>query len=346
MGLTIHRMVALIMSAKPLDAIVGQPTTDSMDRMMEQMAQMVTPVKTTAWGGLHGSLTLIFDDADYAMVTKNIVTSSAPLNKPTMINPRINKLSNPYEILTLQEEMKTLQKDVDLQEAVTTIQVQHIIDIVEEQYVEGLNKDYFGYANQIIKKFLTHLRMSWCMVMMKECTDATVAFYQAWVPLTTHIITFCCQLNKQQKKCKNINIIILEEAKTLHFGGQMYKSNYYTKKQMTKYQMQIDVNQTWLHTLQISPNFLPSARPIETIMWPTTVLTVQRTPTTSQPIAALSPPPVTLPPAISTLRALRQHFRLRGSMLPRSAPLPQSNWTQRPYYTQNLTPNASNLASS
>jgi hypothetical protein len=52
--------------------------------------------------------------------------------------------------------------------------------------------------------------------------------------LTTHIITFGCQLNKQQKKCKNINVIILEEAKTLHFIGQMYKSNYYTKEQMTK----------------------------------------------------------------------------------------------------------------
>jgi hypothetical protein len=66
MGLSIHQMVALIMSAKPLDVIVGQPTTDSMDRMPEQMAQMVTPVKTTAWGGLHGSLALaLLDDADY-----------------------------------------------------------------------------------------------------------------------------------------------------------------------------------------------------------------------------------------------------------------------------------------
>jgi hypothetical protein len=32
--------------------------------------------------------------------------------------------------------------------------------------------------------------------MMKEHTNATEAFYQAWVPSTTHIITFSCQLNK------------------------------------------------------------------------------------------------------------------------------------------------------
>jgi hypothetical protein len=92
--------------------------------------------------------------------------------------------------------------------------------------------------------------MNWCKVMTKECTDAIEAFYQAWVLSTTHTITFGCQLNKQQKKCKNINVIISGEAKTFHFVGQMYKSDYYTKEQMTKYKMQADINKTWLHTLQ------------------------------------------------------------------------------------------------
>ncbi len=170
------------MLAKPLNVIVGQPTTDSIDRMTEQMAQMVAPVKTTASGGLHGSLTIVLDDADNATVTKNIITLLAPLTKPTMINPKINELSNPYEILTLQEEMKTLWKDFKLKEAVTTIQVQHIIDSVKEQYVEELNKEYSGYANQTMKMLLTHLCTNWCKVMTKERTNATEAFYQAWVP--------------------------------------------------------------------------------------------------------------------------------------------------------------------
>jgi hypothetical protein len=50
-GSSVHQTVSLIMSAKPLDVIVGQPTTKSMNKMTEQMAQMVTPIKTTAWGG-------------------------------------------------------------------------------------------------------------------------------------------------------------------------------------------------------------------------------------------------------------------------------------------------------
>jgi hypothetical protein len=88
---SVHQTVALIMPGKLLNVILGQSTTDYMDRMMEQIAHMVAPFKTTAWGGLHGSLALVLNNTDYATVTKNIVTSSAPLNKLTTINPRINK---------------------------------------------------------------------------------------------------------------------------------------------------------------------------------------------------------------------------------------------------------------
>jgi hypothetical protein len=114
--------------------------------------------------------------------------------------------------------MKTLQKEFKLQEAVTTIGVQCIYSI-EEQNIEELSEDYFGYANQTIKTLLTHLRTKWCKVITKEHTDATEVFYQAWVPSTTHIITFGCQLDKQQKKCKTINVIILDKTKALHFVG-------------------------------------------------------------------------------------------------------------------------------
>jgi hypothetical protein len=85
--------------------------------------------------------------------------------------------------------------------------------------------------------------------MTRERTEATKAFYQAWVPNMTHIITFGGQLNKQQKKCKAINIIISDEAKTLHFVGQMYKSDYFTEEQMNKYKILSDANKVWDKTL-------------------------------------------------------------------------------------------------
>jgi hypothetical protein len=85
--------------------------------------------------------------------------------------------------------------------------------------------------------------------MTRERTDATKAFYQAWVPNMTHIITFGRQLTKQQKKCKAIKVIISKEAKTLHFVRQMYKSDYFTKEQMTKYEILLDTNKVWDKTL-------------------------------------------------------------------------------------------------
>jgi hypothetical protein len=196
-GSSIHQTVSLLMSTKSLDVIVGQPTTKTVNQMTEQTAKMVAPVKTTAWGGLHGSLALVFDDADYALITKNVIKMADALIKPVSINPKINDKSSPYKILTLQDKRKTLQKEFDLQEAVTSIGVQRIIECVAEQYEEELNKDYFGYANQTIKTLLDHLHTKCCKVITKERTNATDAFYQTWVPSTTHVITFGWQLTKQ-----------------------------------------------------------------------------------------------------------------------------------------------------
>ncbi len=53
--------------------------------------------------------------------------------------------------------MKTLLNEFKLQEAVTTIRVQCIINSIKEQYCKELNKDYFGYANQTIKMLQTKL---------------------------------------------------------------------------------------------------------------------------------------------------------------------------------------------
>jgi hypothetical protein len=139
-GSSVHQTVSLLMSTKPLDVIVGQPTTKTMNRMTEQMAQMVAPVKTTAWGGLHGLLALVLDDTGYALITNNVIKTADALIKPVSVNPKINDKSSPYKILTLQDECKTLQKEFDLQEAITSIGVHRIIECVEEQYVEELNK--------------------------------------------------------------------------------------------------------------------------------------------------------------------------------------------------------------
>ncbi len=134
-GSPVHQTVSLIMLAKPLDVIVGQLTSKSMNKMMEQMAQMVAPVKTTAQGSCHGMLALVLDNTDYKSITKATMQTTALVTQPDAVNQDITNQSNPFKILTLQAETKTLQKEFDLQEAVINIGVQCIIDCVEEQYI-------------------------------------------------------------------------------------------------------------------------------------------------------------------------------------------------------------------
>ncbi len=103
-GSSVHTTVNLIMSAKPLDTIVGQPNTEAMDWMTEQMAQMVAPVKTsTVW-----------------------------VTQPPAVHPDINDQTSGWVLLRLQAMPKQLQKEFDPQEAVTNIGIQRIIDSVEE----------------------------------------------------------------------------------------------------------------------------------------------------------------------------------------------------------------------
>ena len=105
-GSSVHQTVSLIMVAKPLDIIIGQPTTNTMNKMVEQMAQMVAPVKTTAWRGRHGSLAPVLDDAEYSSITKAKITSTKPVNQPDTINKGITATSTPLEILKLRSISK------------------------------------------------------------------------------------------------------------------------------------------------------------------------------------------------------------------------------------------------
>ena len=78
------------MAAKPLDVIVGQPTTQSMDYMMEQMAKMVAAVETRAWGGLYSCLVLVLDDIEYKRVTTDSQLETAIEDKLASIASTID----------------------------------------------------------------------------------------------------------------------------------------------------------------------------------------------------------------------------------------------------------------
>jgi hypothetical protein len=175
--------------------------------------------------------------------------------------------------------------------------------------------------------------------MRKECTDATKAFNQAWAPSTTHIITFGCQLDKQQKKCKNINVIILDEAKTLPFVGKMYKSDYYTEEQMTKYEIQADINKTWLHTMQFFTKLFAQCKAYRDDRAANSkfgsVAHINGIPTNRNLVSTSS-----------NFTTCNLYIKSLESMLQEDAPLPQTSRTQQTYYAWSLMPNSNSLTSS
>jgi hypothetical protein len=159
--------------------------------------------------------------------------------------------------------------------------------------------------------------------------------------LTTHIITFGCQLDKQQKICKNINVINLDEAKTLHFVGQMYKATTTPKSKWPSMKCMPTSTRPGSIPYSSSSNFLPNAKHTEMTAWQTAVLTVQCTSTTSQPIAALSSSDFTtrnlyIEGLEESLAAAQEYVAKKRAPTPDK--LDPVEW--------NLTPNANSLASS
>ena len=56
---TITKMVRGRMEAVPLHAIVGQPTLNSMQHLVNQLAELASHFATTEWVGKHGFLQLV-----------------------------------------------------------------------------------------------------------------------------------------------------------------------------------------------------------------------------------------------------------------------------------------------
>jgi hypothetical protein len=77
-------------------------------------ANGVAPIKTTAWGGLHGFFALVLDNVDYATVSCQAVILSDCLVQPPVVNPAIKDNTPQHKLLRLQAETKDLQKAFEL----------------------------------------------------------------------------------------------------------------------------------------------------------------------------------------------------------------------------------------
>ena len=86
---SIIKRVIRRMEAVPLDAIVGQPTLHSVQHLVEQLATFVSHFAKIRWGGKHGFLTIILDEAKMRPAARNNNLDCGRLKKPELVNPII-----------------------------------------------------------------------------------------------------------------------------------------------------------------------------------------------------------------------------------------------------------------
>ena len=135
-----------------------------------------------------------------------------------------------------------------MQEAVGDIIVERIVqEVVDEMYVEELDEDYVGYNNQTIKTILAHLKDNWCLVTTLEKRQAAENFRVQWDE-TTHITKFACQLDKQQRLCRDIGVPAPDQTKVQYYVESMYLSKMFDEREMNEWENKVTADKTWTGT--------------------------------------------------------------------------------------------------
>ena len=81
----VYEAVRAIVAPLPLDKVVGQPTTSTVNHLRQQIAKIAAAVKTTSWGGRHGHLALVLTEAKYRSITGDPTIAINRLPTPPIV---------------------------------------------------------------------------------------------------------------------------------------------------------------------------------------------------------------------------------------------------------------------
>ena len=232
---SLRNEVKSIMEETTIDRIVGQPTTETVDNMEIQCAEMCASVETTEWGGKHRHLAMAIDESDYGPLSGDANFHYRPLRNPGNVDPTIDENTSEFETLTKQAAQAIKIKEWRTSEAVESIGVKRIIANVESQYIEEIKEDFIGYNNATIHSMFQHLRDEWCIVTTGEKKSGKAMFYEPWNQVD-HITTYHRRLDEEQKKLKKMNITLNESEKVQQFVEQMYDSDMFDEKEMLEWE--------------------------------------------------------------------------------------------------------------
>ena len=225
----------------PIDKMVGQPTMKSWQHLREQLCKVTAQCKSTNWGGRHGHLACVLNDREYQNVTgdNTLVTDLQP--KPAQVHPMIDNNTTALERAQLNASQSIQLTAYYSQCAVNEVVVERMVnDIVEKHYVEDLEDEYTGYANQTIKTVLHHIKSEWVIVTTMDITQAKDEFRAPW-DMTSHITKFIRELNKRAEYCHLLGIDdINDNSKVQILVENMYACDMFTDTEMDDWETAVD----------------------------------------------------------------------------------------------------------
>ena len=139
----IRERIRLQTMQMPLDKIIGQPTTTTVNHLKQQIAKIAAAVKTTKWGGRHGHLALVLNNTSYHAVTDNATLPDGSANDtdrliaPPIVPVGITNSTTVVNKIRIMATHTLAQQEFWKQESIDAVLVERITqEIVNSSYVE------------------------------------------------------------------------------------------------------------------------------------------------------------------------------------------------------------------
>ena len=240
----IREMVRDSIMGKPVDKMIGHPTLSTHKHLVNQLAQAAGDIETVAWGGNHGCIALVLEDAQYQTLTGDPTSNTDWQDVPDNVHPDIDETCSEFELLTLQAEQKQTIAEYHKQIAVDNTLKKCLLKSIDEQYVEELKKDYIGYADESTKSILSHIKTTWCKVTTQEKKQAKAQLKEPWDQVM-HIKTYARRLNKDQALSIEVGVGCGNTEKVQIFVEQMYECAMFNERELIEWEDEPDADKTW-----------------------------------------------------------------------------------------------------
>ena len=129
---------------KPVDKLVGEPTIVTYGIPGDQVAVTTSAVKKPQWGGKHGHLSLIVNEAKYRLITTIATRAVERQVKPAGTDTNIDGKKNNFEHIKFSRAQGEKNQGVTTPGGDGRAAKRKIIEAVDEEYLGELKKTTWG----------------------------------------------------------------------------------------------------------------------------------------------------------------------------------------------------------